>query len=408
MTISKTFFKFLFTYSFRNLWRRPKQTLVLMSAIIFSCVFILWVFNLNYASFKEIIKEITSQYVGISQLTHENYYKLDKNSVNSYKYLTSQILPPSLQEELAQGKFSLRVSSPVFLSASKKTLGVMLVGTHAHDEFNRKSIANTIVSGSYFDESSNKKSILLGKRLAYALKVSPGEEIVVLGQGVDGSLANDLFVVRGIFDFGGGELEKEVAFTTIENAREFFSMPPTSFHIVVANRELKSSELPPSSKVISWRDLMPDVALSLDFFALFIWIVSIVIIIVVSFGTANSLFISFVERKKEMEMLNIVGAPNLFVISSLFIEVCLLTLLSLAIGNILSYFVILFFSHNPINLELFTGGRPIMMGGIIIHPKIYFSVSSKFYLETNFLILLFTLLAMIYPLLRVLPSSKQH
>ena len=68
------------------------------------------------------------------------------------------------------------------------------------------------------------KEIILGKKFAQRINVKVGEQVATVGQAIDGSIANDLFTVVGVLDFGGGDLEESLAFTQLQSAQELLQL----------------------------------------------------------------------------------------------------------------------------------------------------------------------------------------
>src|SRR5665647_1203980 len=102
----------------------------------------------------------------------------------------------------------------------------------------------------------------------------------------------------------------------------------------------------------------------------FTWIVSVIVVIVVSLGLSNTLMITFFEREQEFTSLNIIGAQTSWITALLMIEVFIMGSIAVLFGTLLGYAATTYFNYHPINIELFTGGKPIIMGGMTIAPMI--------------------------------------
>jgi ABC-type lipoprotein release transport system permease subunit len=63
-----------------------------------------------------------------------------------------------------------------------------------------------ISSGSWLD-GKDLMGVVIGKKLSKMLDVGVGDEVIILSQSTDGSMANDLYRVRGILKSeNGGEI----------------------------------------------------------------------------------------------------------------------------------------------------------------------------------------------------------
>jgi putative ABC transport system permease protein len=396
-------FTYLLKFSYRNLFRVPKRTLIMILSLSFGCGFIIWDLNFANSGSREIMKEFLTQYAGQYHITNTEYYDIkNKKEFNSYKTMSDD----ELEEKSLIEKSTRRAVAPVFISGEKKTLGVLLTGIEVEKERKLSTLHKAITAGSYLNKDSSKE-IILGKKLAKRINVQIGEEVAVVGQALDGSIANDLFKVVGLLDFGGGDLEESLAFTQLSSAQELLALGPDRFHQRVSF-DMQTEQLPDLKNlaVSVWSDLLPEIGVSVKFIDNFTWIVCVIIVIVVSLGLSNTLMITFFEREAEFTSLNIIGAKTSWITFSLMIEVLIIGTIAVILGAFLGFLATTFFNYYPINIEIFTGGKPIIMGGMTIAPLIRLYSVSKYYWQVPLLIYFFLILTMIYPLIRVIRRSK--
>ena len=57
-------FAYLLKFSYRNLFRVPKRTLIMILSLSFGCGFIIWDLNFANSGSKEIMKDFLTQYAG--------------------------------------------------------------------------------------------------------------------------------------------------------------------------------------------------------------------------------------------------------------------------------------------------------------------------------------------------------
>jgi putative ABC transport system permease protein len=393
--------KFLFKYSYRNLWRSPKRTFIMLLSLGMGCAFIIWDLNFANSGSREIMNEFLSQYAGQFHITHPDYYgKENRKEFNNYKTITDHDFPDqSLFKESSK-----RVTAPVFASGEKKTLGVLLTGLDIEKELKLSTLHQAISVGRYLDPQGNKE-IILGAKFARRIEVGIGSEVVILGQALDGSIANDLFTVVGLLDFGGGDLEESLAFTQLHSAQELMALGPEQYHQRVSFSTTVPASLPQLA-VVKWDELLPEIGVSVKFINNFTWIVAVIIVFVVSIGLSNTLMITFLEREQEFQSLNIIGAKTSWITLSLMIEVFLMGTAAISLGVIAGHLLTTYCYYYPINIEIFTGGKPIIMGGMVIEPLVRIFPVKEFYWQVPLLIYFFLSLTMIYPLVRVIRRSK--
>lgn len=396
-------FAYLLKFSYRNLFRVPKRTLIMILSLSFGCGFIIWDLNFANSGSREIMKDFLAQYAGQYHITNPVYYDAkNKKEFNLYKTMTDD----ELEDKSLIEKSTRRVNAPVFISGEKKTLGVLLTGLEVEKEQKLSTLYTAITVGKFLNKDATKE-IILGKKLAQRINVNVGEEVAVIGQALDGSIANDLFKVVGFLDFGGGDLEESLAFTQLSSAQELLALPPERFHQRVSF-DMDTEKLPVLKNlgVSLWSELLPEIGVSVKFIDNFTWIVSVIIVIVVSLGLSNTLMITFFEREAEFTSLNIIGAQTSWITASLMVEVFIMGTIAVIIGSFFGFVATTVFYYYPINIEVFTGGKPIIMGGMTIAPLIRIYSVPKYYWQVPLMIYFFLILTMIYPLVRVIRRSK--
>ena len=398
-----TGFAYLLKFSYRNLFRVPKRTIIMILSLSFGCGFIIWDLNFANSGSREIMKGFLAQYAGQYHITNLQYYDAqNKKKFDLYKTMSDD----DLEDKSLIEKSTRRVNAPVFISGEKKTLGVLLTGLEVEKERKLSTLYSAITVGKYLNKDGSKE-IILGKKLAQRINVNVGEEVAVIGQALDGSIANDLFTVVGLLDFGGGDLEESLAFTQLTSAQELLAMPPDRFHQRVSF-DMEAENLPVLKNLQAslWSELLPEIGVAVKFIDNFTWIVSVIIVVVVSLGLSNTLMITFFEREAEFTSLNIIGAKTSWITASLMIEVFIMGTIAVFVGSFFGFLGTTYFHYYPINIEIFTGGKPIIMGGMTIAPMIKLYSVPKYYWQVPLMIYFFLILTMVYPLVRVIRRSK--
>lgn len=394
---------FLIKFAYRNLWRSPKRTFIMLLSLSLGTGFIIWDMNFANSGSREVMKEFLAQYAGHYHITHKNYYDPgNKKEFNNYKTLTdAQIADKSLLELSTR-----RVTAPVFVSGEKKTLGVLLTGLETEKEMRLTTLPKVVTVGRFLEPTAERE-IVLGKRLANRINAKIGDEVAVIGQALDGSVANDLMKVVGLLDFGGGDLEESLAFTQIKSARELMAMSDDQYHQRVSF-DMDQEVLPKLAglTVTSWTELLPEISVSIRFIDNFTWVVTFIIVLVISLGLSNTLMITFFERDQEFQSLNIIGAQTSWVTKALMLEVFMMGTVAIVAGCLLGHLSTTYFYHFPINIQMFTGGKPIIMGGMVIQPLVRIYPVMEYYWKVPLLIYFFLASTMIYPLIRVIRRSK--
>ncbi len=387
-----------FFFASRNLKRNKRRTLILVSSIAIAVMLISLTYNMSISSSIQIKDQVTNGYTGKNQLSKKGF-SLTEERLRISRYLRLKDMPQNLPEATP------RIYAPVYIAAGSKTVGTMMIGVDPNHEIKLTRIHEGLAAGQLLQDI-NEKSVVIGKQLAQTLEVKVGDELILLSQGVDGSSANDLFIVKGILNLGSAELEEKFVLAPVGTTREFLSMPDDAFHTLLA-KELFSPKLKETYEIMSWEELLPDVNGPLLLFEKFLGILTMALTFVISIGVANTLYVSFNERQSEMESLNILGAKPHWIIVSLFYEVVILLGISLAVGSIFALALNHFFHIYPADLTFLLGGTDFLLGGMKISPivKVIHHLSS--YTKAIVVVGGFYMIASLYPLSNIARQIKK-
>jgi ABC-type lipoprotein release transport system permease subunit len=261
-----------------------------------------------------------------------------------------------------------------------------------------------VESGIWLDRE-DPGGIVLGRRLARILAVKPGDELVALGQATDGTIANDLFHVRGVLKGISDGTDRGGVFVTEDAFRRFFELPEGVHQIIVRRPEQETLEsvassirqLVPNLEVKTWRELMPTMASMLDSTRGLIQIVFFVVYLVVGILILNAMLMAVFERIREFGVLKALGVSPQFVLRLVLIESGFQTLLAVMIGIGLSLPGLWYLSRFGINVGRM-GGISVM--GIAVNPVWYANVTSHTFLGPVTVLVLLVFAAVLYPALK--------
>lgn len=396
--------RFLLKFSWRNLGRHPLRTVIMALGLAFGTGYIIFALNFSSSASKEIVSEFLAQYFGTHQVVAPRYYP----DIDKKKFDQNYTLSDEQVAGLPLDRYVRRITLPIFLSGPRKTLGTLLTGISPENELRLSKVSKALSQGRFLAENGHNE-ILLGEKLARKLGVKLGDEVAIFGQALDGSVANDMFKLVGLMNFGGGDMEENLAFTGLQSARTLAVIPDNRFHQMISFGDFGQAPppAPVGTEVVPWSTILPEIYGSINFIDIFTWIVAVIIVVVISLGMGNTLMITFLEREKEFYSLNVIGARSSWIALSLGLEVLMLGVLGIGAGVIVGNLVTSFFNAVPISLKLFTGGKDIMMGGMAIIPKVRLWHHHHYSWQAPLLVFFFLTLSLIFPIQRIIQRSRR-
>lgn len=304
----------VFRLAWRNLWRHPKRTWLTTGAMVFSNILLIFMMSFQFGMYQLMIDNTLQMFTGHVQVQAPDY--LDDKKM---RQTVANIVPlaNSIRQGLNSETVAARSLAFALVSSDERTYGIAIYGVEPDFEPNVSTIPGLIKEGAYLSDVS-ANDIVIGSVLARNLKVEIGDELTLLGSGVDGSFAATVAVVRGIFDSGVMDIDRNIAEIPIGLFDDTFFMQRAGHHISIFGEDLKDTDrvqakvrdlLPDDSGLVvpDWTLLEPGLkqAIQADmgssFFMYFI------LVILVAFSVLNTQLMSVLERTREFGIVMALG-----------------------------------------------------------------------------------------------------
>ena len=302
---------------------------------------------------------------------------------------------------------SARLLGGGLAAARENSAGVSIRGVEPESEALTVRLHRHVKAGSWLIPGM-RRGVVLGQQLAVILDVGPGDELVLVGQAADGSMANDLFVVQGILKSVGQGIDRAGMFMLADDFREFFALKAGA-HEIVLQRAAPSLSLDkatekltglfPTLEVKSWRQLQPTLARLLDLSDVSLAIMLLITDAAVGMLTMNAMLMGVFERISLFGVMKAIGfsGGRLFglVVLETLLQVTVAALLALAAGLPLS----LYFARNPLDFS-FLLKESSTIAGVAFEPQWYCLVTPGAVLQPILFLYAVSLVSICYPALK--------
>lgn len=396
--------------AWRNVWRNKRRSGVTIAAMTLALLVEVLYSGLVVGYMDGMERDLLDLEIGDVQI-HANDY-LERPSI--YSAIES---PNALITQIeAQGFMAApRQLAGALAAGEESSAGVALRGIVVELEAKVSSIGTAVAEGEWLDPN-DPQGVVLGRRLARTLAVKPGDELVLLTQAYDGSMAHDLFSVRGILKGIADGTDRSAVLMTEGSFRQLMEFPEAAHQIIV--RRPEGSELDATAAVLrgiapeldvkTWKELMPLVASMFESTRGMIVVIFLVVYLAIAILVLNAMLMAVFERVREFGILKAIGFGPFRVFGLIVIEAGIQTAVALVVGLLLALPGMWYLSSYGIDVGTL-GGLSVM--GLAMPPVWNGIYTLDTIAVPIFLLILIVLIAVLYPALKaalIEPVKAMH
>ncbi|MDH5465478.1 MAG: FtsX-like permease family protein [Thiovulaceae bacterium] len=394
----------LLTIAWRNIWRAKGKTRVTLILLTLSTMVLVTFISLIIGTFNHIYDDAMDIYPGNIHVNHPKYA-----NEPSYDYLLSDAV--SLKEKLKNEKsvavVTTRMESFFLFSSNENSVAGMLSGIEPETEIKTSKLHTTLIKGRFLTPNDTNK-IVIGKTFAKNLNVTLGDTVSIMGNAVDYSFAAANLTVVGIFqtaipklDGGLAMINKPYLDTQIGAqglASRLIITPEKRDQSFALAQTLNEKYSTKGLEIIDWHTHMATMIEGLDLirisrYMLIYFFIAIIFAVITIFA-----LLMLYARKKEIGVMRALGTTPTQIVGIILIERIILTLISIAVGLVISGYLAYYYEVNPIHIE--SAGKMVQRLGAM-----------EFVLKTNFswgtmiqgaiTIFLLSIVTVIYPIWKI-------
>lgn len=366
----------IWTLAVRNVLRNRRRSgiTVLSIAVGLAALTFLWGFIDGQNA--QMVNNTTRYFAADAQVHLKGYHddpSLDRATEAGERVLAAVRVDPAVAAATA------RLETTVLASRAERSRGIMAFGVEPAGEAAVSDLFKAIVEGRAFDGAADT-GVLIGKDMAEALALRAGDDLVIVGQAYDGSVASARVPVRGVFRTKIDDLDGYVAVMPMAAMRDFLAAPSAVTAVAVRLRDRAalvgaagslSERVGPDHEVVGWPVLLPLVAVSTRFHEVMGFVVLAIFFVMVAAGVANPVLMAVLERTREFGIMLALGTSPSLLFRLVVAESALLGAAGLLLGNALGLGVTGAFGRIGIDLSAFGAGLRAMPGlADVIYPVV--------------------------------------
>jgi ABC-type lipoprotein release transport system permease subunit len=397
--------------AWRNVWRNRRRTLVTITAMSLALFVLLLYAALFEGYLRDMERAVLDYEVGDVQVFAGDY----RDNPSIYTMIED---PERLLAPLRAAGFPAtgRLLAYGLAAAGDSSAGVAFRGIDVARDAEVSLVHEQLQAGSWLSPDDHR-GVVLGRRLARMLGAGPGDEVLVLSQGADGSMAYDLYTVRGVLRGIGDATDRAGVFMTAESFRELMVVP-TGVHQIIARRP-EGVPLPAAAARIhsvatdgydvkTWRQLMPTAASMIDSGRQMITVMFLLVYLAVGILILNAVLMSVFERVREFGVMKALGAGPFDVVRMIFVENAIQAGIAILVAVTVGVPSLIYLSRVGIDLAILAG---VSVMGIAMNPIWYAAITQTVFAGPIGTMLFVTFVAVLYPALkaaRIEPVEAMH
>ncbi|HRZ28525.1 MAG TPA: ABC transporter permease [Spirochaetota bacterium] len=342
--------------AWRNVWKNKRRTVLTLLTIVVGCGMIIFMNAIATGGHEQMITDAVEINTGHIQIHEKGFWE---NQSIDYAFVPDDDLLKMLSTDERIAAITKRVNAGALLSFGNNTYAAMVQAVDPEYEKKVTVIHEKILEGGRYLNVSDRTGIVVGKVLAKNLGVAVGDEVSMISQGFDGSIAADNLTIVGLFDTGNPELDQALVIMPLARAMETFTMMGYINSIAV---RLKSVDDMPSVRsdimkrtdaeeieVMGWDGLMPELVQFIIMDDAGAYITDFILLMIVAFGILNTIQMSVYERIREFGVMLAIGTRPSQVRTMILYESVFISLIGIALGLLLGSAVSYYFSIHPID-----------------------------------------------------------
>ena len=342
--------------AWRNVWRNGRRTAITVLTIGAGLAALLFGQSLVQTIQIQLVDKATGVYVGHLQVVG--------TGTDDYKFPSVWIENPDPIEraiaDIPGVVFERRIVATGLASSKTESVGILLLGVQPEREKEVLTMDSYVAEGRFLGEEED--GVYLGRKLATALGVSLGDEIVIMSSAIDGSMGAELFSLVGIFDSGSHTFDASIAYVRLEAVQRLLAVDDQVNNFVLklekpetmlaVQKRLTETLSDKTLEVVTWEEVDPELVGVRDYQDALLSIILVVIFVIVALGILNTLLMAMFERIREFGVLMALGARPSVIRALVLVESMILGGLGAFVGGIIGGGLILYFGNYGLELPL--------------------------------------------------------
>lgn len=393
----------LIKIGWRNLWRNPRRSLLMLAAIVSGIWGLVMVYGLDNGMLIGM--------VDVAIMSHHSHIQVHAEGYHENPGINRTLDDPLELMALIKNADHVKAVAPrakvkVMISSAEGSSGVRLIGVDPVAEAAVVSMPESIIDGRFL-ESGDKAKVLIGSGLAKKLRVKPGKKLVIYARASDMSPKQIGVKVAGIYDTGAPDVDKFMAFVPLSFFQDELEIGKSIHEIAIKIDEAPNLDAAKAAivtalsgkeglEILTWEELFPFLVQMVMLMAIMNYAMLGCVGIAMALGIANTMIMAVFERFRELGILKAVGTTPAQIFTMIIFESILLTGFGLLLGTGVGYLTLVVWDIFGLDLSIASQGLKSYGIPTVIYPEVFV----RDWILTWVAVVVMALGACIYPALK--------
>ena len=367
----------------RHILRNRRRTILTLCAVLIPVYFLIIMFGFVNSMMQDMFESATRFDTGHMQIRAEE----TRGAGSAIPLIRDTKGALAALASIDRIEWStVRLDLPALASVGERTRTVYVRGVVPEEIDPISNMADRIIEGEFL--TSDSAGVIVGEELADLLDLKAGNDMVLLGVHPEASLGALRVPILGIFNAPEATMGRTMVFTNLATARQLARSETAATAIVIrvngvtgpwdttlldqASSALRVA-LPQGYEVKDWLELVPMVSGYMEIVLPMLLIMAAIFFGLGALVVVNTLYLSVMERTREIGLIIALGASRARVIGMVLTEAGIITLAGAFYGALVGVGIILI-------IEAF-GGIPLWgqmadyMRELGIKPVLHMSIT---------------------------------
>ncbi len=393
-------YSLLLKLAWKNLWRRRGRTLLVVVMITVSLSVMLMIEGLYDGMLTHRIADTVRAETG-NVMVMKKGFRL--NRTLKYRIPDAKTVSEAIAQLPGVSGVRERLQITGLVSTAHKSRMGVLCGIDFGAEKRQGALERYMTAGVF---GAQKGKGVAGKQLADKLDVVPGKRVVFSAQDATGEIGALSLRLGGIIQTSAVAIDARTLFVPLAAARAFAAVEPTAATMLLVDtqpgmeatvKNALQQKLGEAYEVLGLREYYPALEQMQEMMGVFNAITFVIVMTVVLIGIMGVMFVSILERTRELAVLRALGMRFAQLRLQILFEAALMGMLGFAAGAALGAAGLWYLKTYGFDLSMFEAG----LAEFGYASVLYAEIRAEYFTTTMAAIAAAVVLSILFPLRRL-------